>query len=117
MGSRGCPYPVPGDAWFGKKKRQNPDLDSQTSPGALESDPPWSWGQESAFHTALQAEPHKAFQGAECEHHPGVGVEGGDSCRSSSLPSCVKYWKSDSWARSPAHRGRLDLVSLAGVLC
>ena len=91
MGSRGCPYPVPGDAWFGKKKRQNPDLDSQTSPGALESDPPWSWGQESAFHTALQAEPHKAFQGAECEHHPGVGVEGGDSCRSSSLPSCVKY--------------------------
>ena len=48
MGSRDCPYPVPGDAWFEKKKkkRQNPDLDSQTSPGAVELDPQWGWGQE-----------------------------------------------------------------------
>ena len=29
-----------------KKKRQNPDLDSQTSPGAVELDPQWGWGQE-----------------------------------------------------------------------
>ena len=112
MGSRDCPYPVPGDAWFGKKKDKTliwiprPLLEhwSQTLRGA---------GARNLHST----EPHKAFRGAKCEHHPGVGVEGGDSCRSSSLPSCVKYWKSDSWARSQAHRGRQDPVSLAGVMC
>ena len=40
-----------------KKKRQNPDLDSQTSPGAVELDPWWGWGQEPAFHTAPQGTP------------------------------------------------------------
>lgn len=113
-GSRNCPYPVPGDDWFRKKKgktliwipRPLPEQWSQTLCGA---------GARNLHST----QPPKAFQGAKCEHHPGVGVERGwgDSCRTSSLPSCVKYWKSDSWTLSQAHRGRQDLVSLASVMC
>ena len=96
-----------------KKKRQNPDLDSQTSPGAVELDPWWGWGQEPAFHTASPTR-HPKVQSVSLT----LGRGGGD-CLSSSLPSRVKCWRSDSWAPSQAHRGRQArrLASLAAVMC
>lgn len=67
MGSRDCPYPVRGDAWFEKKKDQTliwiprplPEQWSQTLGGA------------GARNLHFIQRP-KASQGAQCEHHPGV---------------------------------------------